>query len=178
LGNLQGKRVPLQWALTQNNLGNALGTLGERESGTQHLTEAVAAFNETLKVWTRERVPLDWAITQNNLGRSTAGPRNSHARRERALPSAGRPHQWLASFLRSGAALRFNGCRRYKKRRGGNPTPTAGKRSGVSANLFGDPASNGRPELIGRQQFSLSRPISRMITSFIMREIDSSDGAG
>ena len=35
------ERVPLQWAMTQNNLGTALGTLGERKSGTQRLEEAV-----------------------------------------------------------------------------------------------------------------------------------------
>ena len=62
------ERVPLDWATTQNNLGNALRTLGERESGTARLEEAVAAFREALKEWTRERVPLDWAMTQNNLG--------------------------------------------------------------------------------------------------------------
>jgi hypothetical protein len=28
------ERVPLGWAMTQNNLGNALQKLGERESGT------------------------------------------------------------------------------------------------------------------------------------------------
>ena len=38
------ERVPLQWAVTQNNLGNALRALGERESGTAHLEEAVAAL--------------------------------------------------------------------------------------------------------------------------------------
>ena len=48
----------------QNDLGSALETLGERESGTGKLEEAVAAFRETLKEWTRERVPLDWAGTQ------------------------------------------------------------------------------------------------------------------
>ena len=36
-------RVPLDWATTQNNLGNALHTLGARESGTASLEEAVAA---------------------------------------------------------------------------------------------------------------------------------------
>ena len=46
----------------------ALETLGERESGTERLEEAVAAYREALKEWTRERVPLDWAATQNNLG--------------------------------------------------------------------------------------------------------------
>jgi tetratricopeptide (TPR) repeat protein len=61
-------RVPLGWAMTQNNLGNVLATLGEGESGTARLEEAVAAYRAALKEWTRERVPLDWARAQNNLG--------------------------------------------------------------------------------------------------------------
>jgi hypothetical protein len=36
-------RVPLDWADTQMNLGNALQALGEREAGTERLEEAVAA---------------------------------------------------------------------------------------------------------------------------------------
>ena len=55
------ERVPLDWAMTQNNLGNALATLGERESGTARLEEAVAAYRAALEERTRERVPLDWA---------------------------------------------------------------------------------------------------------------------
>jgi tetratricopeptide (TPR) repeat protein len=35
---------PLDWAMTQNNLGNALSTLGRRESGTARLEEAVTAY--------------------------------------------------------------------------------------------------------------------------------------
>jgi tetratricopeptide (TPR) repeat protein len=54
--------------MTQNNLGNALSHLGERESGTARLEEAVAAFRDALKEQSQERVPLDWAMTQNNLG--------------------------------------------------------------------------------------------------------------
>ena len=42
--------------------------LGERESGTARLEEAVEAYRAALTEWTRERVPLDWAGTQNNLG--------------------------------------------------------------------------------------------------------------
>ena len=61
-------RVPLDWAATQNNLGHALMTLGEREGGTEHLEQAVTAYTEALKERTRARVPLDWAATQNNLG--------------------------------------------------------------------------------------------------------------
>ena len=54
--------------MTQNNLGNALHTLGERESGTERLEESVTAYREALKECTRERVPRQWAMTQNNLG--------------------------------------------------------------------------------------------------------------
>jgi tetratricopeptide (TPR) repeat protein len=43
------------------DLGNALWILGRLE-------EAVAAYREALKEYTREQVPLDWAMTQNNLG--------------------------------------------------------------------------------------------------------------
>jgi tetratricopeptide (TPR) repeat protein len=51
-----------------NNLGLALATLGERESGTARLEEAVAACRAALEEWTRERVPLDWATAQTGLG--------------------------------------------------------------------------------------------------------------
>ena len=72
-------RVPLEWALTQMNLGNALVRLGERESGTDKLDEAVAAYREALKERTRARVPLEWAKTQMNLGNalSSLGERES-----------------------------------------------------------------------------------------------------
>jgi len=60
--------VPLDWAATQNNLGNALRTLGQRETGPDRLAGAVAAYRDALLEYTRDRVPLDWAMTQNNLG--------------------------------------------------------------------------------------------------------------
>ncbi len=42
--------MPLDWATTQNNLGAALRTLGERESGTARLKEAVAAYRAASEV--------------------------------------------------------------------------------------------------------------------------------
>jgi hypothetical protein len=60
--------VPLDWATTQNALGGALQALGERESGTAKLEEAVATYREPLTERTRERVPLDWAKTLGNQG--------------------------------------------------------------------------------------------------------------
>ena len=53
-------------------LGNALATLGERESGRERLEQAVAAYTEALKERTRALVPLDWATTQSNLGAALA----------------------------------------------------------------------------------------------------------
>jgi hypothetical protein len=44
--------------MTQNNLGTALSTLGEREPGTACLQEAVTACRDALLEYTRDRVPL------------------------------------------------------------------------------------------------------------------------
>jgi tetratricopeptide (TPR) repeat protein len=62
------EHVPLDGAMTPNNLGNALRTLGDRESSTARLEEAITALRDALKEGTREQVPLDWAVTHNNLG--------------------------------------------------------------------------------------------------------------
>jgi hypothetical protein len=51
--------MPLDWAATQNNLGNALFRLGEREIGTAHLTDAVAAWEACLTV-TASTWPPAW----------------------------------------------------------------------------------------------------------------------
>jgi hypothetical protein len=49
------ERVPLDWAMTQNNLGTALRTLGARESGTARLEEAVAAYRNRVASWSDKR---------------------------------------------------------------------------------------------------------------------------
>lgn len=54
--------------MIQTGLGNVLALLGEGESSTKHLEQAVEAYRAALQERTRERVPLDWAQTQNNLG--------------------------------------------------------------------------------------------------------------
>ena len=51
-------RVPFRWAKTESNLGDALEALGERESGTARLTEAVAAYRTALEERARERGPV------------------------------------------------------------------------------------------------------------------------
>jgi tetratricopeptide (TPR) repeat protein len=110
--------LPLQWAVTQTNLGNALQTLGERESGTAKFEEAVGAFREALKELTRGRVPLDWPVTQTNLGNAlqTLGERESGtAKLEEAIAACRDalkeqtrervPLDWAMSFGREGVAL-------------------------------------------------------------------------
>ena len=81
---------PDQPCAAQNDLGVALATIGERESGTARLEEAVNAYRAALEERTRERVPLDWAMTQNNLGAAleTLGERES---RTEKLEQAARP---------------------------------------------------------------------------------------
>lgn len=57
-----------QHGIALNDLGNALSILGEHESGTARLDQAVTAYREALKERTRDKVPLNWAMTQGNLG--------------------------------------------------------------------------------------------------------------
>jgi hypothetical protein len=64
------ERVPMQWALTQMNLGVTLKRLGERESGTGKLEEAVAADREALKEFTPAGAPYQHQIAQGNLDRA------------------------------------------------------------------------------------------------------------
>ena len=102
---LEGGAVPpARRATLQIALGNALTTLGERESGTERLEQAVTAYTEALKEVTRERVPLGWAMTQNNLatplrpwesgraGQSALSrPWPPSPRRSRSTPASGCP---------------------------------------------------------------------------------------
>ena len=114
------ERVPLDWAMTQNNLGTALQSLGERESGTAGLEEAVAAYRAALSEWTRERAPLDWARAQNNLGNVLAilGKRESSTTRLEEAVAAYRaalmertrarvPVDWALSIGNQGVALMY-----------------------------------------------------------------------
>jgi tetratricopeptide (TPR) repeat protein len=124
LEELTRERVPLQWATTQNNLGNALRALGGRESGTARLEEAVTAFRAALEERTRERAPLQWAMTQNNLGTAlaTLGERDSGTARLEQAVTAFRaaleertrervPLQWAMTQNNLGVALKTLGER-------------------------------------------------------------------
>jgi tetratricopeptide (TPR) repeat protein len=74
------ERVPLDWAMTQDNLGSALWpSSGSGRMTAERLEEAVAAYQAALKERTRERVPFQWARTQNNLGSALCEPRGAGA---------------------------------------------------------------------------------------------------
>jgi tetratricopeptide (TPR) repeat protein len=62
---------PLDWAMTQNHLGNAYLYLpsGDRQTNLQ---PAIACYQAALQVLTREAFPVEWAMTQNHLGLADA----------------------------------------------------------------------------------------------------------
>jgi tetratricopeptide (TPR) repeat protein/energy-coupling factor transporter ATP-binding protein EcfA2 len=62
------KRFPIQYAMTQNNLGMAYKTLAEVEAKGENCKKAIEACKEALKIRTLEHFPMDYAVTQNNLG--------------------------------------------------------------------------------------------------------------
>ena len=75
------ERVPLDWAMTQNNLGIALSTLGERESGTER-----ARRGRRPPIATRCRngpasaCRSNGPMTQNNLGNALSDARGTRER--------------------------------------------------------------------------------------------------
>ena len=68
------ERVPLDWAMTQNNLGNALRGLGLMRGSEALIEEAIAAYRAALEERTQARVPLSWAMTQKQSRRRPQRP--------------------------------------------------------------------------------------------------------
>ena len=108
----------------RNDLGVALHTLGQRESGTDRLEQSVAAYRAALEEWIRDRVPLDWAGAQMNLGNAlrVLGERESGtARLEQAVaafraaleeyPRDRVPLDWATAQMNLGNALATLGQR-------------------------------------------------------------------
>jgi tetratricopeptide (TPR) repeat protein len=90
--------------------------LGQRESGTARLEEAISVYREALQERTRERVPLDWAKTQNNLGDALVrlGEReNDSARLEQAVVAYDGA---LAIFVAARAGYYESICRKSRDR--------------------------------------------------------------
>ena len=62
------QQSPLDWAKTQNSLGNILAALGQQQRDVDLFNKAIASFNHALEIVSQEDSPLDWAATQSNLG--------------------------------------------------------------------------------------------------------------
>src|SRR5262249_39054112 len=121
-------RVPVQWAMTQMNLGNVLLILGVREDGRARLEEAVAAYDAVLE---HDPLPIDRANTQFNMGLALV----ELERRDEALSSF---RQAEPVFRAVGAAQLVENCRRWIARLLGEseavpPPRTAGPATPTSA---------------------------------------------
>jgi tetratricopeptide (TPR) repeat protein len=121
--------VPLEWAATETSLGAALERLGERESGTARLEEAVAAYRAALRAVGAFYAAIEedvharvswmiWAMTQMNLGAAlqTLGAREGGTARLEEAVAAYRaalaeyapnraPVQWSMTEMDLGNAL-------------------------------------------------------------------------
>lgn len=62
------EQAPIQWAITQNDLGAAVMRLGYRETGTSRLQEAIGIYHQALMEFSRDKAPIEWAMTKGNIG--------------------------------------------------------------------------------------------------------------
>jgi len=62
------RRAPLEWAQTQNHLGNILAAQAQQFRDGALYRKATAVFEAALEVLSQEQTPSDWATTQYNLG--------------------------------------------------------------------------------------------------------------
>jgi len=62
------QQSPLEWARTQNHLGNVLAAMAQQLRDEALYGMAIAAFESALEVLDQEATPVDWATTQFNLG--------------------------------------------------------------------------------------------------------------
>jgi len=86
LSKLTERDFPVQWATTQNNLGNAYSDLptGDR---AENLKKAIACYEAALRVYTERDFPVQWATTNFNmaLAYSLLIPLGTSNARQRAI---------------------------------------------------------------------------------------------
>jgi hypothetical protein len=63
------ERVPLEWAMTQSNLGHVFESLGKQEEGTEKLKRAVTIYKAALEVFEAAQVSYYVKIAEDNLRR-------------------------------------------------------------------------------------------------------------
>ena len=88
LDGVNREHAPLDWAITQNNLGKALEALGESETGTWPSASGRGGpIERRWKKRVHDLAPYNWAATNTNLGNALvaiAERENSNARLEEA----------------------------------------------------------------------------------------------
>ncbi|MEL6947906.1 MAG: helix-turn-helix transcriptional regulator [Pseudomonadota bacterium] len=114
-----------------NDIGLVFWTLGERENRTRRLEQAVAAYEDALKEWTREADPHNWAIIKNNLGNAlkTLGERESGTARLKQAVTA--YEDALKEFTRGAVPLDWA----MTKNNLGNALLTLGERESGTGHL-------------------------------------------
>ena len=60
--------APIDWANANSGLGTCLLNVSNFTNDASLLPEAMAAFEATKLVFTRETLPLQWAFAENNIG--------------------------------------------------------------------------------------------------------------
>lgn len=61
-------QAPIDWAMTQNNLGNVLAALGQQHGDEALYRKAIQAITSALTILNRDSTPLAWAVAQYDLG--------------------------------------------------------------------------------------------------------------
>ena len=68
LAEMSREQSPLEWAATQNSLGNILAALGQQQMDAALFEQAITAFGNALEIYTQEGSPSEWATVKYNLG--------------------------------------------------------------------------------------------------------------
>ncbi len=105
------------WAMTQNNLGNAYSALPTGDRGA-NLQKAIAYYQAALRIYTEADFPQDWAMIQCNLGvecwNSPTGDRGANLQQAikfydhalRVCTEADFPQQWATIQNNLGSTYR------------------------------------------------------------------------
>jgi predicted RNA methylase len=61
------EKYPLEYAMAQNNLGNAYNKLAEVKDKETNAQNAIIACQKALEIYTIEKYPIEYTRTQSNL---------------------------------------------------------------------------------------------------------------
>lgn len=121
IGQTRGQ-APLDWAVTQIDLGTLLAALGEQRGDTELYEKAIQSFNSALEELDREHAPWVWAAAQYGLGTATQalGRQSGSSKRLKQAAEAytsallewtreQRPLEWATTMHHLGATLHAHG---------------------------------------------------------------------